>query len=188
MPANTKPIHPRAGAPVEAAIKSRLLRGAAMPKPAPRVETDLATALIDSAIQSRLRRFLSLPKVCEVTGLKRAAVYQKISEGTFPRQIRISSKPNAARFNVVWLESEIADWQEARIAERDRPRSVHQFATPEAKLAAKQAQHGDREAVKASDAAARRTAPPVGAPPIARQRRAKYAHTTATATARTATA
>ena len=48
-----------------------------------------------------------------VTGLPRSTIYNKIAKGEFPQPIKLSMK------SVGWLESEIADWQSARIAARD---------------------------------------------------------------------
>jgi prophage regulatory protein len=56
---------------------------------------------------------LRLPGVERATGLKRSAIYAKVAAGTFPKPLRLT--PGA----VGWLESEIEDWQRARIAERD---------------------------------------------------------------------
>jgi prophage regulatory protein len=58
--------------------------------------------------------FLRIADVCRVTGLPRATIYEMVNKGTFPKQVRLS--PRA----VGWIESEILDWQQARIAERDR--------------------------------------------------------------------
>ena len=59
--------------------------------------------------QSVLRR----PDVERVTGLPRSTIYDKMKAGEFPRPIRLTAR------SVGWLESEIADWQKARIAARD---------------------------------------------------------------------
>ena len=58
-------------------------------------------------------KILKLPAVIEITGKCRSAVYQQISEGTFPRQISLG--PRA----VGWLESEIQEWIDSRIQSRD---------------------------------------------------------------------
>ena len=55
--------------------------------------------------------FLRIADVCRVTGLPRATIY--VSKKKFPKQVRLS--PRA----VGWIESEISEWQTARIAERD---------------------------------------------------------------------
>lgn len=60
-------------------------------------------------VQTILRRY----DVERATGLCRSAIYQLIAAGKFPKPIRLS------RQSVGWLETEIADWQTARIAERD---------------------------------------------------------------------
>ena len=57
--------------------------------------------------------FLRIADVCRVTGLPRATIYEMVSRGKFPAQVRLS--PRA----VGWIESEILEWQQARIEERD---------------------------------------------------------------------
>ncbi len=57
--------------------------------------------------------FLRIADVQRVTGLPRATIYEMVGKGTFPVQVRLS--PRA----VGWIESEVQDWQTARIAERD---------------------------------------------------------------------
>lgn len=49
-------------------------------------------------------RFLRLNKVLEITGLTRSTLYRKIDQGTFPRQVRISSRCTA------WRESAVEEW------------------------------------------------------------------------------
>lgn len=48
---------------------------------------------------------LRLPAVKALTGLSRSAIYSRISDGTFPKQVPLGS-PRA----VGWLESEIDAW------------------------------------------------------------------------------
>ena len=57
--------------------------------------------------------FLRIADVRRVTGLPRATIYEMVSRGRFPKQVRLS--PRA----VGWLESEISEWQVSCIAERD---------------------------------------------------------------------
>ena len=57
--------------------------------------------------------FLRIADVCRVTGLPRATIYEMVSKGTFPKQVRLS--PRA----VGWIKSEISEWQQTRVAERD---------------------------------------------------------------------
>lgn len=60
-------------------------------------------------VQTILRRH----DVERVTGLPRSTIYDLIAKGEFPRPIKLSMK------SVGWLETEITDWQGARIAARD---------------------------------------------------------------------
>jgi prophage regulatory protein len=48
------------------------------------------------------------------TGLKTSSLYEKIKAGEFPRPVKINAR------SVGWLGSEVAEWQKARKAERDR--------------------------------------------------------------------
>lgn len=46
------------------------------------------------------------------TGLSRSSIYEKVAEGTFPRQINLGSRA------VGWVESEIDGWLEQILAGR----------------------------------------------------------------------
>ncbi len=59
------------------------------------------------------KRVLRLREVEEVTGYRHTAIYRKISLGEFPKPIRLG--PNA----VGWLETEIDQWIDERVAARD---------------------------------------------------------------------
>ncbi len=61
-------------------------------------------------IQAILRR----SRVEELTGLSRSTIYELMENGKFPRPISIG-----AGRAVGWLEDEILQWQNARIAARD---------------------------------------------------------------------
>jgi prophage regulatory protein len=63
--------------------------------------------------KTRPRRFLRLPEVMQRVGLKHTQIYQRISEGRFPRPVRVGDRA------VAWVESEIDAYQDACIAERD---------------------------------------------------------------------
>ena len=52
-----------------------------------------------------------LPEVIDRTGLSRSAVYDLISKNKFPSQINLGPR------SVGWVENEISDWIDARIAE-----------------------------------------------------------------------
>lgn len=54
-------------------------------------------------------RILRLPDVIDRVGLKRAAIYQYVDRGLFPKQINLG--PRA----VGWLEHEVDAWVLARI-------------------------------------------------------------------------
>lgn len=56
-------------------------------------------------------RFLRLPEVELRVGLRRSAIYQRMSEGRFPK-----SKSLGARCTV-WLESDIVQWMNEQIEE-----------------------------------------------------------------------
>jgi prophage regulatory protein len=66
----------------------------------------------------RLRRILRLPEVEAMTGRKRTAIYDAIAVGKFPPPVPLGERA------VGWLEDEIADWVEGRIAEREARRAV----------------------------------------------------------------
>lgn len=64
---------------------------------------------------SRHRKILRIKSVIEQTGMSRSHIYHLSSKGLFPKSI--SLVPGGAA--VGWLESEVQDWIEARIADRD---------------------------------------------------------------------
>ena len=49
-------------------------------------------------------KILRLPDVTNITGLSRSSIYQKISDGDFPKQISLGAK------SVGWVESDIQTW------------------------------------------------------------------------------
>jgi prophage regulatory protein len=61
-----------------------------------------------------LRRILRLPQVVEATGETRSTIYKRIQEGEFPKPVRLGAK------SVGWVEDEIAEYNNARIAARDK--------------------------------------------------------------------
>lgn len=60
------------------------------------------------------RRLLRRPEVEARTGLCRSSIYERMAEGTFPRQVPLSPG------SVAWLEEEVDGWITARLAERNR--------------------------------------------------------------------
>jgi prophage regulatory protein len=65
-----------------------------------------------------LRKILRLPQVEEATGESRSTIYKRISEGEFPKPVKLGAK------SVGWVEDEIAAYNEARIARRDSERAA----------------------------------------------------------------
>jgi prophage regulatory protein len=66
----------------------------------------------------RLRRFIRLREVLRITGLSQSALYDKMSRLEFPRQVTLGDNPRARKQSVAWVESEVAEWMEARITRR----------------------------------------------------------------------
>lgn len=56
---------------------------------------------------------IRLPAVKERTGLSRSRIYELLSEGRFPKPVKLSTRLNA------WPENEISAWIAARIADRE---------------------------------------------------------------------
>ncbi len=52
----------------------------------------------------RPSRLLRLPEVMHRVGLKRSAIYQRMSEGRFPRSRSLGPKC------AVWVEAEVEEW------------------------------------------------------------------------------
>jgi prophage regulatory protein len=59
------------------------------------------------------RRVLRFPHVKVATGLTRTTIYEGMVAGTFPKPIRLGVRA------VGWLASDIDQWLDQRIAERD---------------------------------------------------------------------
>lgn len=63
-------------------------------------------------------KLLRLPRVLENIPYSRAAIYEKVARGEFPRPIRLGARA------VAWLESDLDAWIAARAAipaARERP-------------------------------------------------------------------
>ncbi|AWB01066.1 MULTISPECIES: AlpA family transcriptional regulator [Vibrio] len=58
-------------------------------------------------------RFLRLNDVIAATGLSRSTIYKFMDEEVFPKTIPLGGRA------VAWLESEIEEWMEQRLALRD---------------------------------------------------------------------
>jgi prophage regulatory protein len=63
-------------------------------------------------------QLIKLYEVLDMTALSRSSLYALIAKGQFPAPVKIGPRASA------WNHSEIADWIDARIAERDQARSA----------------------------------------------------------------
>ena len=55
-------------------------------------------------------RILKLKEVCSIVGLKPSTIYKLISNGDFPRQIKLTAK------SVGWSNKEINTWVSSKIS------------------------------------------------------------------------
>jgi prophage regulatory protein len=60
--------------------------------------------------------FLRRKEVERVTGLSRSSIYEAMAKGEFPDSVPLTTK------SVAWVESEVLEWAQRRIAERDSKR------------------------------------------------------------------
>ena len=56
-----------------------------------------------------MNRILRLPEVKHLTGLSRSSIYSKITQGEFPKQIRLGIR------SVGWSEKEVLEWVDERL-------------------------------------------------------------------------
>jgi prophage regulatory protein len=76
-------------------------------------------------VSPRLDRFLSTKEVCHLTGWSRATLWRQWKANRFPQPVPTTEQ------RVGWLESEIAEWQEKVVADRDARK--HRRDQPKAK-------------------------------------------------------
>jgi prophage regulatory protein len=62
---------------------------------------------------TRLQRVLRKWELPAFVGLKKTQIDELMKNGAFPRPIKLSDRA------IAWLEDEIVEWQQARIAARD---------------------------------------------------------------------
>ena len=62
-----------------------------------------------------MQKILRLPQVIERTSLRRSTIYEMMGNGSFPRPVKLNRRSNG------WIEHEISDWVESRIAKRSAP-------------------------------------------------------------------
>lgn len=58
-----------------------------------------------------MQTLLRLNAVIACTGLRRSTIYERVADKSFPSPIKLGAK------SVAWIQSEIQEWQEQRIAE-----------------------------------------------------------------------
>lgn len=58
-------------------------------------------------------KIVRIKEVVSITGLSRATIYRYMDENTFPRSISLGKN------SVGWIESEIYQWVENLVADRD---------------------------------------------------------------------
>lgn len=81
------------------------------------MRTDEVAKTLDEdvpAAAARPQRLLRLPEVMHRVGLKRSAIYQRMSEGRFPKSRSLGPKC------VVWVESEVEEWIRSILRKPDR--------------------------------------------------------------------
>lgn len=59
-------------------------------------------------------RFIKLPEVKSKTGTSKSNIYALAQKGEFPKPVKLSERSSA------WIESEVDQWIEDRIAQRDQ--------------------------------------------------------------------
>lgn len=58
-------------------------------------------------------QMLRLPEVMSRTGLGRSTIWNRVAQGSFPKQVKLGARSSA------WVASEVDRWISAKIAERD---------------------------------------------------------------------
>jgi prophage regulatory protein len=71
--------------------------------------------------------FMRLPKVIEVTGLKKTSIYNRMKEKTFPLSVQLGPR------TVGWIASEVDQWVAERIAESRPPSGYRNLLRPSAR-------------------------------------------------------
>ncbi|WP_218137560.1 AlpA family transcriptional regulator [Variovorax sp. YR266] len=75
--------------------------------------------LLNVAVAQR-HKLITIHEVCERTGMGTSFIHAEIAAGRFPKPVKLGaskSRRAAARF----VDGEVSDWIEQRIAERDLP-------------------------------------------------------------------
>jgi prophage regulatory protein len=66
------------------------------------------------SIASISDRLLPLRRVMEITSIRKSHIYALMSQGQFPRPVKISARA------VAWVEREVSDWVKSRIDARNQ--------------------------------------------------------------------
>lgn len=61
------------------------------------------------------RKLLRIESVMNITGLSKSYIYQLAKEGKFPKSIKLIEGGSSS----AWLESEVIEWIDERVAARD---------------------------------------------------------------------
>lgn len=77
-----------------------------------RSEQSNPTKAVEFPVKQRLIR---IRLVMEMTGISKSYIYQLVKEKEFPKPVKLTKGSKA----VAWIESEVQEWVESRIAERD---------------------------------------------------------------------
>lgn len=59
------------------------------------------------------QRLMRMNEVIRITGLSRSSIYDRMNAGLFPKSVSLGCR------SVAWVESEVMDWVENQIAQRD---------------------------------------------------------------------
>lgn len=56
-------------------------------------------------------RYIRLPEVRHLTGLSKAQIYALVSQGRFPKQVKLGDRASG------WVESQVRSWMQERAEE-----------------------------------------------------------------------
>ncbi len=70
------------------------------------------------------KRILRLPIVLDRTGLSRSTVYQRVTDGKFPRPVSLGARA------VGWIEAEVEEWIARQIEVSREVRDQHAGVNP----------------------------------------------------------
>ena len=65
----------------------------------------------------KYEKILRLQEVLEFVGLGRSSIYKSIADGRLPKQVKLGTR------SVGWIESEIQEWIQQRIPDRNQSNS-----------------------------------------------------------------